>query len=159
MAENIKKIKKCEDTFCKEYSKKVIKMSKDVIKLVITKSKTKYLDEKLKYLLKIKIKDIQDKLKTKEFKDETKKLCKDSFCNPTCKGTIFQNEKFPKELEEKFIKEKDGKITIEYLKELRKKIFKDKKSIIKDGFYTEFKDTQKIKKKGAISACAIASLI
>ena len=153
-----KEVKICENTFCEEYTKKVVKLSKDIIKLIMSKYKIENLDKKTKNELKLKIKSIEDKIKSKKFINESKKTCKNAFCNPSCKGTIFQNNEFPKELEKKYGKKKDGKITIEVLKQMRNSLFDGKKTIIKDGFYTKLKNIKKLKKEGAISGCAIASL-
>jgi len=128
-----------------------------MIKIIASKDKTKDLDQKIITELNKKIKNIEDKLKSKKFINESMKACKNSFCNPSCKGTIFQNNEFPKELEKKY-KEKDGKITIEYFKKMRNSLFDGKKTIIKDGFYTKLKNIKKLKKDGAISGCAIMTL-
>jgi len=68
------KIKKCEDTFCKEYTKKIIKTTKDMVTFVILTYKKKFdtLDNKAKNEFKLKIKNLKDKLKSNEFKNETK---------------------------------------------------------------------------------------
>ena len=107
---------------------------------------------------KLKIKEIKDKLKSKTFKEESMKLCKDSFCNPGCKGTIFQNNKFPNELVDKFSKQKDGEITLKFLKQMRKNLFREKKTILKNGFYEKL-NVKKLKKQGALSGCASFSIL
>jgi len=151
-------IKVCEDTFCKEYSKKTMKLSRAIIEIITSNNRLKNLDEKTQIKINKKIKIIEDSLKSKKFINESMKACKSAFCNPTCKGTIFQNNEFPKELEKKYSKKKDGIITIEYLKELRDSLFDGKKTIIKDGFYIYLKKIKKLKKDGAISGCAIMSI-
>ena len=148
------KIKKCEDTFCKQYVKKVQQLSKDIIKMMVEKVKLGKTDKKTKDDFKKKIKTIMDNLKSKEFIDNAKELCKNSFCNPKCKGTIFQNGKFPKEIIEKYSKTKDGDTIIKTLKLMRKKLFNGKKTVIKDNFYIDFPVKNKIQKEGAISGCA-----
>ena len=125
---------------------------------MIEKVKLDDLDKKTKDDLKKKIKDITDSLKNKKFIDNSKELCKNAFCNPKCKGTIFQNGEFPKEIIKKYSKVKDGDTTIKSLKLLRNKIFNGKKTVIKDDFYIGFKQKNKIQKEGAISGCAIAPL-
>ena len=151
-------IKECEDKFCKEYTKKVVKLSKDMIEIITAKYKPADLDEKTEIKFNKKIKDIENKLKSKKFINESTKMCKDSFCNPSCKGTIFQNNGFPKELEKKYSKKKHGEITIKLLKKMRDSLFDGKKTIIKDGFYIKLKNIKKLKKEGAISGCAIMSI-
>jgi hypothetical protein len=149
-------IKKCENTFCKEYYKQVKKISDTIIKLTVEKCKN--MDVKNTKEIKLKIKEMKDKIKSRKFKEESMKLCKNSFCNPGCKGTIFQNNKFPKELVDKFSKHEDGEMTLKLLKKMRKNLFKGKKTILKNGFYEEL-PVKKLKKKGAVSGCAIASLL
>jgi len=158
-------ITKCENTFCKEYYKKLLELSLDIIKGVSEKKKDKYkeLDEENLKLEKAKdkliIKDMKDKLKSKEFKESCMEICKNTFCNPKCKGTIFQDNKFPSELIDKYKNKKNGDELIKGLIQLRKIIFKNKKSVLKDDFYEKLKDINRIKKKGAISGCALFSIV
>lgn len=149
-------IKKCENTFCKEYYKQIKKLSENIIKLTLEKSKNT--DVKKTKEIKLQIKIMKDKINSEKFKEESMEMCKNAFCNPGCKGTIFQNNKFPKELVEKFSKHKDGEIALKLLKKMRKSIFKGKKSILKNEFYEKL-NVKKLKKKGAVSGCAIMSLI
>jgi len=151
-------IKECEDTFCKEYTKKIVDFSKEMIKIITKKYKIEDLDEKTKKEVNKKIKNIEDKLKSKKFMVDSKKGCKIAFCNPSCKGTIFHNNEFPKELEKKYIKKKDGKITINFLKKIQDSLYNGKKTIIKDDFYIKLKNIKKLKKEGAISGCTIMAL-
>ena len=151
-------IKECEDIFCHKYTKKVVDFSKDIIKIITKKYKIEDLDEKTKIQVNKKIKNIEDKLKSKKFINETKKGCKIAFCNPSCKGTIFHNNEFPKELEKKYSKKKDGKVTIDFIKKLQDSLYNGKKTIIKDDFYIKLKNIKKLKKEGAISGCTIMSL-
>jgi len=153
---SIAEIKNCENKFCKEYYKSVKKLSEISIKLLVEQFKKK--DVKITKEHKLKIKEIKDKIKTKEFKEESMKLCKDSFCNPGCKGTIFQDNKFPQELVNKYIKQKNGKQIIKLLKKFRKDLFGEKKTILKKGFYEKL-NVKKLKKKGAISGCASFSIL
>lgn len=149
-------IKKCENTFCKEYYKQVKKISESIIKLTVEKCKN--MDVKNTKEIKLKIKEMKDKIKSRKFKEESIEMCKKSFCNPGCKGTIFQNNKFPNELVNKFSKQNDGEKTLKLLKKMRKSLFKGKKSILKNEFY-EGLPVKKLKKQGAVSGCAIASLL
>jgi hypothetical protein len=168
------KIKKCENTFCNEYVKKVQQLSKDTINLMVEKAKLEFnkpsknksktnlkdsIKKGLKDNLEKKIKVIKNKLESKEFIKESKKDCKNSFCNPKCKGTIFQNGEFPEELSKKFSKVNHGDKIIESLKLMRNKLMDGKKTIIEDNFYIDFKDKNRIQKKGAISGCALMSLL
>jgi hypothetical protein len=120
----------------------------------------KYLDDENKKKFKVNNKSISDKLKDKEFINQAKKSCKEAFCNPSCKGTIFQNNEFPKELEKKIekkfkktLKKNDIKEIIKSLKEMRNTLFKGKKTILKDNFYVNLKNINKLKEEGALSGC------
>ena len=75
---------------------------------------------------------------------------KNIYCNPGCKGTIYQNNSFPKELEKKYSKK-----LIDKLKKKRKELFKGNKSVLVNNFYKDLKNktVKKLKKKGAISGC------
>ena len=156
-----KSIKTCENTFCKEYHKKMLKLSKEIIEKMVLQFKKKnnsneIIQEKINKLKK----EIEDKFKTKEFIKQSKEACRTAHCNPECKGTIFQNGEFPKEVEQKFSKIKNGKITLEYLKKYRDELFKNKKTIIKDSFYNGLKrkNIKNLKKDGALSGCSIIAL-
>ena len=147
-------VKECENKFCKEYIKKIIDLEMKIGKKLSNNSKLSMEDKKKaekKYLEKI-----------EKHKKDILNKCKLGFCNPTCKGTIFQNgENFPKEtknqlkknLPNKKMSEKIIKIMIEY----RKTLFKDEKSIIKNGFYKKLKknNIKKLKKNGALSGCSL----
>ena len=102
---------------------------------------------------------MKDKLKSKEFKKGCMEICKNSFCNPKCKGTIFQDNKFPPEIIDKYKNNKNGDEIVKGLIQLRKIIFKNKKSVLKDDFYEKLQDINRMKKKGAISGCTIFSIV
>lgn len=131
-------IKKCEKTFCKIYTKKTIKKMEEFQKAF------------LKALQKNDIKKNKPFSITKKDKTMIEEECKKTYCNPGCKGTIYQNNSFPKELEKKF-----SKSLINILKKRRKEIFKGNKSVLINNFYKKLKDinVKKAKKKGAISGC------
>ena len=81
------------------------------------------------------------------------KSCKSTFCNPKCKGTVFQNGEFPQEIVNKCRKEKWDEDRIKNLKKMRQELFKGKKTVLKGDFYEDLKGYRKYKKKGAISGC------
>ena len=101
-------------------------------------------------------KKLINKRYTKKAKKERIEMCKSAYCNPTCSGTIYQDGEFPKELIEKYSKKENGKMLIESLKQFRKGIFNNKKTVLKDGFYENLKDINGLKKKGAISGCTLS---
>lgn len=156
-----KSIKKCEDTFCKEYHKKVLKLSKEILKAMVLQFKKKNnSNEEIQNKINKAVKNIEDKFKTKEFIKKSKESCRTGYCNPECKGTVFQNGEFPKEIEQKLSKIKHGEITLEYLKKYRDGLFKNKKTIIKDSFYygLKKKNIKNLKKDGALSGCTIMAI-
>jgi hypothetical protein len=122
-------VKKCEKTFCKKYTQVY---TQAIIKALVkrTKKKTFSISKKEKAII--------------------EKICSNTYCNPGCKGTIYQNNSFPKELEKKYSKK-----LINKLKKNRKELFKKKKSVLVNNFYKDLKNTtvKKLKKKGAISGC------
>jgi len=161
-------IKLCEDTFCKEFTKKIIKSTKDMLKkeidnkkIKIKNAQTKKIKENLKFSLDFLLYAKKNINADKSFHKECKKI----YCNPGCKETIFENgnfSKYSKEIEKKYSKkifEKIGKNIIKKLKKQRKEIFKDKNSVLKNSFYNGLKkeDVTKLKKKGALSGCTILS--
>jgi hypothetical protein len=159
-------IKLCEHTFCKIYTKKIIKSTKDMLKkeidnkkIKIKNAKTKKNKENLKLSLNFLLYAKKNLNKENLFHKECKKI----YCNPGCKETIFENgnlSKYSKEIEKKYSKkifDKIGKSIIKKLKKQRKEIFKDKNSVLKNSFYNGLKkeDVIKLKKKGAISGCTL----
>jgi hypothetical protein len=95
---------------------------------------------------------------TQKQKKELAKKCLKGYCNPTCKGTLFQDgKKFPKNIEIDSKNEKVRKIVLKFSKDMRKKIFGKKTSILKNGFYEKLssKTVKQLKKEGAISGCSM----
>jgi hypothetical protein len=162
-------IKLCEDTFCKIYTKKIIKSIKDIFKKEIENIKIKMKNEKsakTKENLKFSLNFLLNCKKSINTNKSFHKECKKIYCNPSCKETIFENGnflKYSKEIEKKYSEEKlshSGKLErnlIKKFKKLRKEIFKDKNSVLKNSFYNGLKKEtiNKLKKKGAISGCTL----
>ena len=162
-------IKLCEDTFCKIYTKKIMKSVKDILKKEIENTKIKIknakpakMKENLKFSLNFLLNCKKNINKNKSFH----KQCKKIYCNPSCTETIFENgnfSKYSKEIEKKYSEEKlsySGKLErnlIKKFKKQRKEIFKDKNSVLKNSFYNGLKKEtiNKLKKKGAISGCTL----
>lgn len=166
-------IKKCQSSYCKHYTRKGIKMLKDLTDNM-SKNMKKKLDEQMKK--KNRTKEEEDKLDlakkfynnfTKDIKKETTKtamkkkekelmkLCTRSFCNPECKETVFDESttELPKYLIKQF---KDSPESLQIFTNIKKDLFKGKKTILKDGFYEGLKSktVKKMKSEGAISGCA-----
>jgi len=94
---------------------------------------------------------------TAKQKKDLEKTCKLHYCNPTCKGTIFQKGKEMPPLEEiKHLKGKNKKFMNTFSKNMRKNIFKGKTNVLKDGFYEKLlsKTRKLLQEKGALFGCA-----
>lgn len=108
----------------------------------------------------------------KDMLEYQKELCNDSYCNPTCKGTIFEpGTKIPNAVFTKGKKllslqlkntpkmiPKANKTFNHIMTNMRQNIFGTKKNVLKDGFYEKLPSdkVKLLKKEGAISGCAIA---
>ncbi len=151
--------KRCESKFCNEYTVRVKRLMRNIQQKMMEKAKN--MDEtKKKKMIKILDKEIDKK--EKQIKEE----CKLAYCNPTCKNTIFENgnsNKLPNGYEEmlkKKMKGAKGNKLIETMKLIRKSMFKENKSIVKNGFYKKLKsnNVKKLKKNGALSGCSVLVL-
>jgi hypothetical protein len=167
-----KTMKNCQDTYCTEYTNNIIKIGnalgetslKMMKKKLDTLAKKKNKSEEEEKELKEKkrnfdqmVKGIRQKLKDKKEIQKRIKLnmkgCAQKFCNPECKGTIFETRKdLSPELKAEY---KDFPGFINVLKIRKKELFKGRKTVLKDGFYYKMKPkTRKAsEKKGAISGC------
>lgn len=167
-----KTLKNCQDTYCTEYTNNIIKIQnalgettlkmikKNLDTLEKKKNKTVQEEETLKTgknNYNKMVKEIRQKLKDKkEIRNRIKlnmKDCAQKFCNPECKGTIFETRKdLSPELKAEY---KDFPGFINVLKIRKQKLFKGRKTVLKDGFYYKMKPkTRKAsEKKGAISGC------
>lgn len=164
--------KNCQETYCTEYTNNIIKIGnalgegqlKMVKKRLDTlekkKNKTAKEEEDLKTwknnYTKM-VKGIRQKLKDKKEIQKRIKLnmkdCAQKFCNPECKGTIFEaREDLSPELKAEY---KKYPAFINVLRIRKKELFKGRKTVLKDGFYYKMKPkTRKAsEKKGAISGC------
>lgn len=167
-----KSVKKCQGSYCKNYTRKGLEMlkvfsdntSKDMKKrldkLMKIKNRTKEEDAKLDLAKKFynnltkNIKKENTKTSMKKKEKELMDLCTKSFCNPECKETIFDESttELPKHLMKQF---KDSPESLKIFKDMKKDLFKGKKTILKDGFYEGLKSNtmKKLKSEGAISGC------
>ena len=164
--------KNCQDKYCTEYTKNIIKignaLGETTLKMVkkrldtLEKKKNKTVQEETELTDRKRnfdkmVKEIRQKLKDKkEMQKRIKhnmKDCAQKFCNPECKGTIFETRTdLSPELKAEY-KDFPGFITV--LKNRKKELFKGRKTVLKDGFYYKMKPkTRKAsEKKGAISGC------
>ncbi len=154
--------KRCESEFCNEYTERVKRLTRNIQQKMMEKAKNMDEINKKKMEKMIKILDKEIEKKEKQIKEE----CKLAYCNPTCKNTIFENgnsNKLPNGYE-KMLKKKmkgtKGNKLIETMKLIRKSMFKEDKSIVKNGFYKKLKsnNVKKLKKNGALSGCSVLVL-
>ena len=164
--------KNCQETYCAEYAKNIIKtgnaLGETMLKMVkkrldsLAKKKNKSVEEE-KELVERKrkfdqmVKEIRQKLEDKkEMQKRIKtniKSCSEMFCNPECKGTLYETrDDLSPELQKKY---KSMPELITSYKNRKKELFKGRKTVLKDGFYYKMKPkTRKaFEKKGAISGC------
>lgn len=147
-----KSVKKCQGSYCKNYTRKNIDSIKKVLtsslkmftkaiaKLEKKKNKTSLEIEKIKVAKKDKdaftkrMREQMSKPEMKKTKESLDKFCIKTYCNPDCKQTLFD----------------------ESLETKTKHIYQGRKHILKDGFYFDLdpKQVEKIRKEGAISGCA-----
>ena len=128
------------------------KCKKDYCEKVFIKDTQKFNDRMSKKF------KIQTKKFTEKQKKELTKECLKGYCNPTCKGTLFQDgKKYPKNIKIKTKSKKVKEIVENFSKDIRKKIFGNKSSVLKNGFYEKLnsKTVKYIKQKGALSGCSI----
>jgi hypothetical protein len=131
------------------------KCKKDYCEKVFIKNTQAFTDRFVKAL---KIKPIKF---TQKQKKELAKKCLKGYCNPTCEGTLFQDgKKFPKNIEIDSKNEKVRKIVLKFSKDMRKKIFGNKTTVLKNGFYKKLnsKTVKNMKEKGALSGCTLMAI-
>jgi septal ring factor EnvC (AmiA/AmiB activator) len=104
---------------------------------------------------------------TKKDKERLVKTLTNAYCNPGCKGTLFQEDDFDVDT---FVKENickkdptcDAKKFVKLFKNQRKTFTKNRKRILTDDsfFYAFINKTKKAKliKDGALSGCALTAL-
>ncbi len=135
--------KECIKRFCPTFKAKTLKLFDKLIK---KENKTKKINAKeMKF-----IQNIVNKMISKE-------VCEQKYCNPGCKGTIYEAGKsVPKSLIDKYKKNKKlGQIMIPLLTLRRKRVFGNKTNVLRNGFYEKWPpaEVKKAKNSGAISAC------
>ena len=169
-----KEIEKCKKKVCgNDYIKKQRELSKSMVKGLMSHimNKKDISDEERKRSIK-NIKNINKKadIVFKKNKEQLKKECERRYCNPNCKYTVFENgkklsENTKKKLAEEFKMKKPNRTKKDIdnflysLISIRKSIFKNKKSVLKNSFYSKLdkKTVENMKKKGAISGCSLFS--
>jgi hypothetical protein len=132
---------------------------------------------RMKYIVKQNASDqpvFIQKLEAKLKKDtpEMQRMCELDYCNAeNCSGTIYEpgpdlSESAVQNLRKQFQyadphpTEEITKSMIQSVRNQRnKRIFKGKKNVLKDGFYTELPGVADLKRRGATSGCASAAFL
>lgn len=137
--------------FCKSYEKQYLVFQKKLFALL---SKDMKSEDKKKF--KDTIKKNMDKEKNKILKIIARE-CNRNYCNKTCKNTIFEpgKNKYPPVDKELAKDPKLKKLILKLQKATKKRLFGDKKDILKDDFYEKLSPAKikKLKEDGAISGC------
>ena len=181
----------CMKTFCIPNEKKNLQEDKKMIQDI--KDKIKEINEKLnlpsqatekpsktnlnekeknKLMKRLSIYKIQIKLihlfnlknKTKKISHWRLKVCKDTYCNPKCKNTLFEEGKkmskrtineYRKRFSYHNFSKKNKEMLLNKLKEVKRKTFAKKKNVLINDFYEKLNedDIKKVKQQGAISGC------
>jgi hypothetical protein len=97
------------------------------------------------------VKKSKNKTMKKGLLKKVEQDCVKKFCNPGCKGTIYEKgdgNKLPAGM--RGLTKKKGD-----LERIRKMIFKGKKDVLKNSFYKELPESKvkKAKREGALSGC------
>jgi hypothetical protein len=172
------KTKKCMKSYCKKF----VKMGNNNIQDIINISKTK-IKKINKQLISVKSEDLRKELQllkkinkilishlykkvihSKSVKNHTLRICKDVYCNPYCKKTIFENGKkisnktfknYKKTLQYYLTKKISDRTLMKEFKTEKRRIFGKKENVLKDNFYEKINpvNIKKMKKVGAISGC------
>jgi hypothetical protein len=166
-----KNVESCMNTKCQlwleQAKENVEKMKKNISKTIEEKekqekkicgdNKKKEQCEKLKNSV-LFLKGVIESLNkdSEKIKNTELDTCKNIYCNKDCKDTIFEDgnpDTLPKGLIKKYKKMKD---VLEIIQKTRKEMFKNKKTVLNNGFYQGLKssDVKKLEKEGAISGCS-----
>jgi hypothetical protein len=102
------------------------------------------------------------KLRSKKSRANSKKECIKGYCNPECKGTLFQaGKELPPSVfanaSKKGIKGKGVAILKSILNSTRKRMFGNKTNVLKNSFYNRLpaKNVTRARKQGALSGCTL----
>jgi len=158
--QNLKKLKDNFEKKIKEIQKKESKACKtsSVSSKSVSSNSEPTECEKIKDSIKW-IQGFLDKLEESKKSGKSDKtelnICAKYFCNEGCKNTIFEDgpsDKLSKGFSKIF---KNNKEVIKMMEIARKKLFGNKTSVLKDGFFEGLKPKtlKKLKKEGAISTC------
>lgn len=155
-------IKKCKHTFCKHFVRKSIKMRLKFLENFKKSPMDKITPEQKKNRETF-IKEMES-LDPKKVKQEFLEGCLLGYCNPGCKGTIFEDgldkedaKKLPMSVIKKFAGQPNNSQAIQFLTKARENIFKDVKgnTVLEKGFFKGLKKVHHLKKKGAVSGCTV----
>lgn len=147
-ANTTKKVEHCKKTFCPKMLQQQKKTLKKIGNIFAKKFKgnTKQ------------IKKMNSVLNTPNMRKKMLDSCVKGYCNPSCKNTMFEaGKEFPKALEKELKGKKRGNDVLNIIKKMRKSMFGNKNTVLKNDFYNGISksNTHKLKKDGAISGCTM----
>ena len=127
-----------------------------------TKLKTAKTDEEKKKLLRVrKFLEASSRPFNKTQKKKEKKSLQNAFCNPGCKGTVYEEDFDLEKFVGKTCKKNCNNLR-KLNKDVRKHLLNGKKKMLdEDSFYHAFvnkKKKEKLKKDGALSGCSVTVL-
>lgn len=115
---NTNKLTRCEATYCVAFQKRVARKTRKMVQKIMKKLGEKDTKRKIRPFRGF----------SKRMMKKLKATCKKAFCNPTCRGTLFEDGKtLPVALTKGKSKE-----TVKLLQIMRKNIFQKKTSVLKD---------------------------
>ena len=155
-------IPKCTQTFCKQFVKRIVsqtmKMRSASIKTIKQNMKNEKLTNEIKQKMQSLLKNVES-ITTKQVKQGAVEGCLSSFCNPGCKGTMFEDgTKLPMSVIQKIKDQPNSSQIIQALTKIRKDLFKGKKTVLNNDFYEGLKNMEELRRQGAISGCSIYAL-
>lgn len=134
----------CKNRFCGSYVKRTLRKTKKMVHSML-----RQLGERTSKYKGPSQRDIQ------RIKDK----CVLAFCNPTCKGTVFEDGRsFPSSLSRKLRSGKNNQQLLRAMKSMRRNLFRGKSSVLQQGFYKGLAKRKQLQQQGAISGCAVAAM-
>jgi hypothetical protein len=154
--------KACEQKFCTAYTKNMLSNLAGIFNKI-----PKGIKDPFEKKLSRRFRKAAKFFKSKKMQKKTMSECVKAYCNPGCKGTLFEKGspttlpssfKYPRT--SKPLNSKTKKLMQDAFKKTRKSIFGKRSDVLEDDFYKDLrpKDKKSLKKKGAISGCSIMVL-
>lgn len=157
-----KEVADCKNKYCSKFVDRIDKLNTDNMNKLRDHILKKATSSKQRAMIRYNMKKNIKKMTTKKMRKINLEQCMSVFCNTKgCKGTILEDGKaYPSAVKARIIKLVKNKTAQKHLlassKNIRKTLFKNKKSVLKGNFYEKLspKMINNLKKKKAISGCA-----